>query len=196
MKFDDLDELHFIALIEVVPSIMKHGILSHNEARRLKVSTISNPLVQARRENKIIPNAGRLHDYANIYFHARNPMMCAVQSRRDELAVLRIRKDVLNLSRVIIADGNAASDYTRFLPAPDGLRALDSKLVFARDWRAPDQITYWQRKRARCAEVLVPKSVDPGLILGVYVCSDTAAGKLSSVVGNLPVTVVHDIFTI
>jgi len=196
MTLDDLDELHYITLIESVPSIMKHGILSHNQARRLEAPRISNPLVQARRANKVIPNAGRLHDYANLYFHARNPMMCAIQARREELAVLRIRKDVLNLTGVIIADGNAASDYTRFFPSPDGLRALDRELVFARDWRASDQITYWQRKRTRCAEVLVPKAVDAGLIFGAFVCSGAAAARLRDVAGSLAVTVESDIFTI
>lgn len=196
MTLDDLDELHFITLMEIIPSIMEHGILSHNQAKQVKVPTISNPLVQARRTNKVIPNAGRLHDYANLYFHARNPMMCAIQSRREELVVLRINKNVLNRKDVIIADGNAASDYTRFLPAPDGLRTLDKQLVFARDWRAPDQITYWRRKRARCAEVLVPKCVDPGLILGAYVCSNMAASNLRSMAGNLPVVIARDIFVI
>jgi hypothetical protein len=196
MTIGDVDELHFITLMEIVPSIMQHGILSHNQARRLKVPRISDPLVQARRANKVIPNAGRLHDYANLYFHARNPMMCAIQARREELAVLRIRKDVLNLTGVIIADGNAASNYTRFFPSPDGLRALDRDLVFARDWRASDQITYWKRKRARCAEVLVPNAVDVGLIFGAFVCSDAAAAKLTGVAGGLAVTVESDIFTI
>jgi hypothetical protein len=196
MTLEDLDELHYITLIEIVPSIMKHGILSHNQARRLNAPRISNPLVQARRANKVIPNARRLHYYANLYFHARNPMMCAIQERREELAVLRIRKDVLNLSGVIIADGNAASNYTRFFRSPHGLRALDRDLVFARDWRASDPITYWQRKRARCAEVLVPNAVDAGLIFGAFVCSDAAAAKLRGVAGGLAVAVESDIFTI
>ncbi len=196
MTLDDLDELHFITLMEIIPSIMNHGILSHNQAKRLKVQTISNPLVQARRANKVIPNAGRLHDYANLYFHARNPMMCAIQSRREELAVLRVDKAVLHLKGVIIADGNAASGYTRFFPAPGGLNALNKQLVFAHDWRAPDQITYWYRKRVRCAEVLVPNSVDPRFITGAYVCSEEAAQKLRSIAGKLPVSVEHELFTI
>jgi hypothetical protein len=196
MTLGDFDELHYITLIEIAPSIMKHGILSHNQARRLKAPQISNPLVQARRANKVIPNAGRLHDYANLYFHARNPMMCAIQARREDLAILRIRKEVLDLPGVIIADGNAASDYTRFFPSPDGLRALDKELVFARDWRASDQIAYWQRKRARCAEVLVPKAVDASLIFGAYVCSDAAAARFRGVNGSLAVTVESNISTI
>lgn len=196
MTSDDVDELHFIVLIEMVPSIMRLGILSHNEAGRLKMRSISNPMVQERRKDKVIPNAGRLHDYANLYFHARNPMMCAIQDRRDELTVLRIQKDVLNLPKAIITDGNAASDYTRFLSAPDGLRVLDKDAIYTRDWRAPDQISYWKRKRARCAEVLVPDSVVPNLIFGAYVYSDAAARILRAAAGSLVVAIEPDMFTI
>jgi len=196
MRLEDVGELHFIAPIANVPSILKLGILSHREASRLKAISVADPLIQRRRQNKQIPNAGPLHSYANLYFHARNPMMCAIQGRREELVVLQVSSEALKLPGVIVSDGNAASDYTLFLPSPDGLRLLLKDLIFARDWRSPNQITYWQQKSARCAEVLVPKLVKPDLIGGGYVCSVTAQSELRKLAPTLVSTVLPDLFTI
>lgn len=196
MKLDDIKELHFITPMGNIPSILKLGILSHNEADRIRAISVADPLVQQRRKNKVLPNAGPLHSYANLYFHARNPMMCALQGRRAELAVLRIDCAVLNLPGAIVSGGNASSDYTRFYPSPAGLAFLDRDLVFARDWRSPDQITYWRQKSARCAEALVPRSVESRFILGAYVCSATAQAALAALARNLTSTVEADLFTI
>lgn len=58
-------------------SIFQHGILSKNEKliRDISSTDLSNPDVQKRRDDKRIPNHGMLHDYANLYFNPRNPMM-------------------------------------------------------------------------------------------------------------------------
>ena len=196
MTIDEIFELHFITLIENVPSIVNLGILSYREARRLKPSSVANPDIQARRRNKSVPNAGQLHSYANLYFHARNPMMCAIQGRREELVVLKVNRQVLYEEGVIISDGNAAGDYTRFYESPAGLSFLSSGLVFARDWRSPDQITYWRQKSARCAEVLVPRLVQAHFIEGAYVCSVGAQTSLNTLASNLTSTVEPDLFTI
>ncbi len=196
MRIEDVPELHFIAPMQNVPSILKLGILSHHEATRLKAASVASALIQARRQNKILPNAGPLHSYANLYFHARNPMMCAIQPRREQLAVLRIDRAVLNLSGAIVSDGNASSSYTRFHPSPAGLALLSKELVFARDWRSPDQITYWRQKSARCAEVLVPKLVEPRFIFGALVSSAAAQAALAALAPSLTSTVEPDLFTI
>ena len=197
MTLNDIAELHFITPIKNVPSILKLGILSYDEARRLNAISVADALVQQRRENKQVPNAGRLHSYANLYFHGRNPMMCRIQARRAELAVLRVNPTVLSLRAVIISDGNASSNYTRFYPSPSGLAYLSKELVFARDWRAPNnQILYWHQKRSRCAEVLVPNFIKPEYIVGACVSSEEARKKLKELVSNLVSTVEPDLFTI
>jgi hypothetical protein len=198
VKLEDIAELHFITPMGNLPSILKLGILSHNEADRLKAISVADPKIQERRQNRVLPNAGPLHSFANLYFHARNPMMCKLQNGREQLAVLRVDRAVLNLPGVIVSDGNAASnDYTRFYPSPAGLAFLDKALVFARDWRAPNNpIRYYHQKRSRCAEVLVPKRVEPRFILGAYVCSNTAQAALAALAPNLASTVEADLFTI
>ncbi len=196
MNIEVVQELHFITPMVNIPSILKLGILSHLEAERLNAISVADPVVQERRKKKILPNAGPLHSYANLYFHARNPMMCARQGRRNELAVLRIDREVLNLPGVIVSDGNASSEYTAFYASPQGLRYLSEGLVFARDWRSPNQITYWRQKSARCAEVLVPKSVEPRFIMGAYVCSPSAQTSLTAIAAGLASTVEADLFNI
>jgi hypothetical protein len=154
-------------------------------------------LVQLRRANKNIPGAGPLHNHANLYFHARNPMMCRIQARREELTVLRVAPALLQQSGVIVADGNASSDYTGFYRSPDGLRFLKRDLVFARDWRAPgNQILYWQQKRARCAEVLVRDRVPPEYVVGAFVATPAALARLRVIAPGLDVQPNPDLFTI
>ncbi|MFZ5800061.1 MAG: DUF4433 domain-containing protein [Candidatus Omnitrophota bacterium] len=156
---------------------------------------IANPLIQEKRENKVIPGGQKLHDYANLYFHARNPMMCAIQHRREELCVLRIDKRILQIDGAIIADGNASSNYTKFSDVSSGLAELDCDLVFIRDWRSDNRITYYRQKRIRCAEALIPKVAPRGYILGAYVFSDTAQQKLRALTPNLAIDIDRDLFT-
>ena len=59
-----------------------------------------------------------------------------------------IRRDV------VITDGNAAGDYTKFAPAPGGLRIVNKELTFAEYWTDDDVIQGYRRKSAKCAEVL------------------------------------------
>jgi hypothetical protein len=46
---------------------------------------------------------------------------------------------------------------------------VDDELTFARFWTHSDPYDYFNHKRAMCAEVLVPDSVPPEYIRGVYV---------------------------
>jgi ssDNA thymidine ADP-ribosyltransferase DarT-like protein len=177
----DLTELHYITLIVNVPSILKLGILSNREVmrRRVKSESVALPGVQERRESKVIPGAKPLHEYVNLYICARNPMMYLRRAQHEALCVLQISPAVLSLRGVVIADGNAASDYTSFWPSPSGLVKIDEDAVFAERWTDPDTITEWRNKRVKCAEVLVPDKLDAKSILGAYVSCDAAEVQLS-----------------
>ena len=99
-----------------------------------------------------------------------------------ELCVLQVSTDVLDLPGVVIADGNAASEYTAFWPSPAGLARVDKGLVFAEYWTDEDQIQEWHKKRVKCAEVLVPDRVVPQFIIGAYVSCSEAQNALQNVV--------------
>jgi hypothetical protein len=169
---DELRELHFITLVRNVPSILKVGILSHNAVTKIDHESIAMSEIQDRRAKVKVPGGRALHDYANLYFHARNPMMYKRRGRHKEIAVLRVRTAVLDLPGVVITDGNASSDYIRFAAAPGGLAIVDRDRTFALNWRSNNQIEYFRNACAKCAEVLVPQRVEPSLVTGAYVSSD------------------------
>jgi hypothetical protein len=89
----------------------------------------------------------------------------------------------------VITDGNAASNYTRFWPSPIGLSEVDKNLVFAEFWTDQNQIVEWQKKRAKCAEVLVPDLVESSLVLGAYVSCGESLLRFGAIKSRLSVTV-------
>jgi hypothetical protein len=191
----DIPEVHYITPIENVPSILEHGILSNHQAARLSHMSVAMEEVQDRRRDKKIPGARPLHDYANLYFDAHNPMLSRRRDQNDVICVLRIGPAVLDLPGVIVADRNAASDWVRFDPAADGIHALDKDLVFARYWtNAQDPYDAMTRKSVKCAEVLVPDKVESRLVIGAYVANERALRTFQALNTGLPVTINSGMF--
>ena len=156
-------------------SIVQHGLLSHNNAARIPHVSIADPQVQDRRAGKHVPGGLALHDYVNMYFHGRTVMMWVRRSTKSSIAVLRVSPAVLDLPNAVITDGNAASPSTNFDSSPKGLDGLDAERVYAESWDHPDEWVKRDRRRRRCAEVLVPHRVGPEYLLGGYV---SAAGGI------------------
>lgn len=121
-------------------------------------------------------------------------MMYRRSAQHAELCVLQIDTAVLKLPDVIIADGNAASGWTAFLSSPSGLAKIDKEIVFAERWTDPNPFTYWENKRVKCAEVLVPNRLDPKFIFGAYVSCQQAEGTLKSLASGLAVTIDPHLF--
>ncbi len=131
----------------------------------------------------------KLHQYANLYFHARNPMLYKRLSEAGNLCVLRVNTQVLTSEGTVISDQNAASDYVRFLH-PSQWRELSFDDIFSADWRHPgDSIAYWRHKSRKCAEVLVPHRVDSQLLSGAYVIDAEAERRLLDLGFNLPISI-------
>jgi hypothetical protein len=76
-----LAEFQNITPLVNIPSILHNGILSHAQASKLPHYSVALQEVQDKRDQKQIPGGLALHEYANVYFHARNPMM---SRRRNE----------------------------------------------------------------------------------------------------------------
>lgn len=195
MNRDDLSELHYITPIANLTSIMRHGILSNRRVANLQHESVAKAEVQDLRAKVRVPGGRELHEYANLYFCARNPMLYKRQSVHQSLCVLRIKTSVLDLPGVVITDQNAASDHRRFSPSPDGLSLIDREMVFAEYWTHPaDQIAEWRHKSIKCAEVLVPDSVDPTYISGAYVSNAGSAEALAQQAPGLQVTINAHLF--
>jgi hypothetical protein len=187
---DELPELHYITPIANVASILTRSILSHKLTARLEHVSVAKAEVQGLRAKVRVPGGRMLHEYANLYICARNPMMFLRQGEHAALCVLRVATGVLDLPGVVVTDRNAASPHRRFAPAPAGLAIVDRDKTFAEFWTHPgDQIAEWRHKSMKCAEVLVPDSVDPRYIMGAYVSGAAVAAQLGRVAPQLPATV-------
>ena len=179
-------EFHCIMPIDNVVSVMQHGILSHERVARLPHRSVALQPVQDKRDLKQVPGGLKLHQYANLYFHARNPMMFLRLNELPGLCVLRVSTDVLAIDGTAITDQNAASKWVRFL-APQQWRVLDFDDTFALDWTHPDdQVRYWRHKSRKCAEVLVPQRVEPRFLTGAYVVDAVAGALLRAAAPTLP----------
>ena len=160
MRREELLELHYITPIANVGSILRFGILSHRRVARREHQSIAKQEVQDLRAQVRVPGGRPLHEYANLYFCARNPMMFKRATLHETTCVLRVSADVLDLPDVVITDQNAASGYCRFMPSPQGLAMVDGAMVFADDWRHPGNPgAYYRHRSIKCAEVLVPEEV-------------------------------------
>ncbi|MHB1618216.1 MAG: DUF4433 domain-containing protein [Metallibacterium sp.] len=171
-------ELHCIMPITNIGSVMTHGILSYERAARLAHRSVALQPVQERRDQKQVPGGLKLHQYANLYFHARNPMLFRRLSEAADLCVLQVSTDVLETSGTVITDRNAAADYVRFL-APSQASVLNFDDIYAMDWRHQNNPSrYYQHRSRKCAEVLVPHEVKTQFLSGAYVIDDAAATRL------------------
>jgi hypothetical protein len=195
MDRSDVIELYYITRITNVPSILKQGILSNRLSSKLPHDSIAMPEMQDKRENKRIPGAGMLHDYANLYFDAHNPMLSKRRDRNNEICILRISATILELPSVIVSDQNAASSYVRFYPVNEGLTAINKERLFARYWTHPgNQYEEWSHKSDKCAEVLVPRKIAPEYILGALVDNQVALESFRKLERELPVEIKGGIF--
>jgi len=169
MERSQVLEFHYIAPITNVSSILQHGILSHNRAKRILHCDISMQDIQDRRAKKKVPGGLPLHDYANLYFNGRNKMMAKRRPQHGEICVLRLDPAVLDLPGAVIADQNASSNYVLFVQSPSGLKKLSYEEVFVRSWICPgDQIREWRLGSKVCAELLIPHKIEPKFIFGAY----------------------------
>jgi hypothetical protein len=182
-------ELHCIMPIGNASSVMQHGILSYERAAKLVHHSVAMQVVQDRRDQRQVPGGLRLHQYANLYFHARNPMLFKRKDEAADLCVLRISTAVCSIQGVVLTDCNASSDYVRFLH-PSQWNLLDFEEIYAMDWRHPgDAPAYYRHRSRKCAEVLVPHRVDPERLVGAYVVDQAAAQRLADVGFALPIAV-------
>jgi hypothetical protein len=152
MERDDLTELHYITPISNLGSILKHGVLSHQRAQAFNPASVAMQEVQDLRAGRRVPGGLPLHEYANLYICARNPMLFKRLSSRNEICVLSLRPTVLDLEGVVVTDQNAASKYVRFGAGSAGLAIVDRARTFAEYWTDPDYIEQYRRKAAKCAE--------------------------------------------
>lgn len=181
--------------ISNLPSVMAHGILSNEKVKSINHSSVAMPEIQERRDLVEVPNGLKLHQYANLYFDARNPMMYKRQN--EDICVIKVKADVLDIPDVVIADQNASSKYACFMTPEMALESdsMNYDWIYAEDWRDDDQIEYIRKKSKKCAEVLVPHEVSSEYIDAIAVKNSTDKAKVEQLVpSNITVCVKPHIF--
>lgn len=192
-----LTELHYIAHVANVPSICARGILSHSRAAELEHTSVASPSVQSLREGKEVPGGLKLHEYANVYMTARNPMLNLLavwNGKLDELCVFRVSESVLDIPDAVVSDMNAAAGWARFYPSPDGLAHVDGDRVFARFWTDGDALEKERCKKIKCAEVLIPHEIPADYLEGILVGSSIAKDAVGAHAPSLQVDESRDLF--
>jgi hypothetical protein len=194
MERHDLTELHYITPIANLGSILEYGVLSHRRAQAFNPTSVAMQEIQDVRAGRRVPGGLQLHDYANLYICARNPMLYKRLTSRREICVLSLLPTALDLDGVVVTDQNAASKYVRFGAGAAGLAIVDQSRTFAEYWTHPDYIEQYRRKAAKCAEVLVPHVVPPEYIRGAYVCSPLVKRAVNSLGLQLTVSINGDLY--
>lgn len=176
-------------------SVLKHGLLSHNEAhkRGLVSEDISMEEVQRWRRNKTVDvvtaNDGKkmsfdVHDFVPFYFNSRNPMMYKRKSLCDEMLILIVDIDILKEPNTktgftAFSDGNMGASKTRYSLNTDDLSKLDLNLILGGSWNSDDEDIKRENRRKMCAEILVYPRVGIDKIVKV-ICPNSEMHRFTS----------------
>ena len=178
-----IDCLYHLTSPDNLPSILRNGLLSRNRVHRdgYVAQDIALPTVNQRRSDKEV--YGRLlHDYASLYFTAKNPMLHRRQGEYP-IAVLCVSRRALAWNGAIFSDGNAASWNTSFFDNLRDLDQVDWGRVRAERWDVdPEGVAVGRRKR--CAEVLVPEEVPARFIRQIAMRTEEIRAAVARSVGR------------
>ena len=184
--------LYNIMPLSNIRSVLEYGILSNENAARLRHQSIAMQEVQSKRDLIQVPNGRMLHQYANLYFDARNPMMYV--RKNEDICVLNVHPSVLDLENVVISDSNAASNYARFYEASKAFDYLDYDLIYATNWRDEDYFEYCRKKSTKCAEVLIPEFIPPDYITSAAVKNVSDKKRMREAGFTRTIYIVPDLF--
>ncbi len=168
-----IEGLYYITHFGNVVSILQNGILSHDlvEKKKINFTPIYNREIVNLRSTKVVQGDKTLWNFANLYFQPRNPMLYSLKDIRNEIAILCIKRNILDRQNILIATGNAAHRNYKILPIKEGKQYL-SKIRDEIDkewWNAEDG-----SQRKIMAECLVPEFVPAKFIHSIYVAHDEA----------------------
>jgi len=147
--------LYHITHINNLSSILKYGVLSHNQAhQQCALTDISNQQVNARRSTNDPIYHRSLHNYVPLYFNPLNPMSFVRREFAEQLVILKLDRHLLLKPNRLFTDGNAACHHTQFFNQLENLDQLDWRCLNSRYWN-----DYIDGKRTRCSEVLIHKHI-------------------------------------
>ncbi len=160
-----------------LPSILEHGVVSHEKASSLSPANVYDENIVTRRGQKKAPDGNSLWHFANFYFQPRNPMLYRVyRCEGQDVAVLRLQKMLIKKAHYV-SIGNAAASASHFLDVKEGIAEIESdsmrKILRAGSWGSGEE------KRLIMSELLVPGEAPREYIDTVYVPNEDIAYKTS-----------------
>jgi hypothetical protein len=191
-SLEQVPEFHYILPINNIPSVIEHGILSHEKVKEYDHDSVAMNEIQEIRKDKQVPNGLMLHQYVNLYFHARNPMITKLMSLSN-ICILRVNKEIIYYPEVVITDRNASSIYVSFISIAQSFK-LDFVKIYAKDWRDQDKYSYFSKKSQKCAEILVPYNVPYSFIAGLYVKNDSDIAIIKEKGFDKEITIEKELF--
>jgi hypothetical protein len=173
--------LYNIQAIANIPSVMRRGLLSNENAQRIRHVSIAMEEVQEKRNVISIPSGLRLHQYVNLYFDPHNPMLSRIRNDNETICILEIERAILDCVGVVLTDRNASSTYASFYMPIDGLENINFEKVYALYWTDEDKFRYFEKKSIKCAEVLVPYKIPFDYVVSALVVNEYTQLKLEEI---------------
>jgi hypothetical protein len=146
-------------------NILQNGLLSHNQARKSKLTKvdIADNQVNDRRSRKEPIYNRSIHDYVPLYFNPRNPMLFKRSDFQNDIIILAIDRNLIYQKDTVFSDGNAAANATSFFVNPEDLIKLNWNCINNKYWD-----DFNDGKRIICSEVLVFPNIPTTSIKIIY----------------------------
>jgi hypothetical protein len=178
-----IDFLYHMTHIDNLSTILKHGLLCHNN--KYQKIDISDCDVNSRRNRKEPIYNKSIHSYVPFYINPRNAMLYKRREKQDEIVILVLKNELMINQGVLFTDGNASCSSTGF---SNNLSRDITKL----DWDCLKD-NFWNNhvdgRRTRMAEVLVPNYVSQDNILVIIVSNTTLEEKIKEISYNTTVII-------
>lgn len=190
---EKIKQLFYITHIDNVVSILKHGIMSHQQIEETKIpfTKIYDTQIVSSRQYRQTPDNKSLWEYANVYLQARNPMLYRVLCEKDasEIVIIGIDRSIMANRDSFFSAGNAASYSSDIVSIKDSGNAFkEVKNSLDNEW--------WNdvdgSKRKIMAECLIPKKIDPEYLRTIYVSNDTNAEKVKAIANQYKIDVIPE----
>ena len=189
--------LFYLSRKENFESILKNGILSQTESKKIRLSykSFADPDVQELRSVKgiFISNKQKcnLHDLVPLYFKAKTPTSYKRKAIQKELffCKISIKKLISNTNKhFAFTDGNATNLDTKQYWDLRKLGKLEWKIINADSWHdKPDG------KRIRNAEFLIQSKIEKEYIFEFSVNNNDLKNELENILKKkqlkIPVTI-------
>lgn len=165
LDFYGVKHLFHMTHIDNLPSILKHGLLAHNNSHK-KVD-ISDCDVNNRRSRKEPIYNKSIHSYVPFYFNPKNNMLSRRRNIQDDIVILVFKKELLLKQGTIFTDSNASTDRAEFYNNLKDLKKLNFKCIYTKGYYSG----YEDGANKRMAEVLVQDYVSSNHIEAI-ICNN------------------------